>query len=104
MDESETSYALLMMRKAASQAAHWTPERTNQRAKSVRTTAHLCNHGHKVGGRGLVVQIFTGFDSEDAAVPVDGELGERRRLIMCKQSELTHLFYSHLKLAIKLIS
>lgn len=67
-------------------------------------TSHLCNHGHKVGGRGLVVQIFTGFDSEDAAVPVDGELGERRRLITCKRSELTHIFYLHLNFAIKLTS
>lgn len=55
MDESETSNTLLMMRKPASQAAHGTPERTNQRERRATATSHLCNHGHKVGGRGLEV-------------------------------------------------
>lgn len=40
-------------------------------------TSHLCNDCHKVGGRGLVVQSLTRFNSKDTAVPIDGKLGKR---------------------------
>lgn len=40
-------------------------------------TSDLGDNCHKVCGRGLIVQSFTGFHSQDAAVTVDGELGQR---------------------------
>lgn len=55
-----------------------------RRAKRQRAsvTSHLSNHRHEVCGCGLVVQSLARFDSQDAAVPIDGKLGKRRGLIM----------------------
>lgn len=41
-----------------------------------------------MGGRRLVVQSLARFDSQDAAVPVDGKLGKRQGLIKYKATQL----------------
>lgn len=50
--------------------------KTTKKNTSKVVASHLCNHCHKVCGRGLVVQSLTGFDPQDAAVPIDGKFGK----------------------------
>lgn len=48
-----------------------------QTKKRIMMTSHLCDHRHKVGGGGLVVQSLPRLDSQDTTVPIDGKLWER---------------------------
>lgn len=47
-----------------------------QTKRQIMMTSHLCDHHHKVGGSGLVVQSLPRLDPQDTTVPIDGKLWE----------------------------